>query len=313
MGRRKTALVAPYLLRRVLTLVPVWLCTTLAAFLFVHAIPGGPFDTGAVRTAETEQILKRHFHLDQPLFVQYGLFVKGVLHGDLGESLVQRGLTTTEVLRDRLPTSASLGFAAMLVALGIGFPVGILAAARHNKALDHLLMLFASLGYAIPNFVLSIVLILVVGLKLGWLPLGGWGDVRHAVLPALALGLPWAGLLARLTRTAMLEALSADHVQMARAKGLSERRVLLKHAVRNALLPVVTVVPVLVAELIVGSLVVESIFGISGVGQYFIQSVLGRDYSLMLGFIVFYASLIFAANLIVDLAYVWLDPRIRVA
>jgi len=300
-----------YLARRLLTLIPVWFCVTLTAFLFIHAIPGGPFDTGAVRPPETEKLLKEHFHLDQPLPVQYGLFVNGVFHGNLGESLVQRGLTTTDVLRDRLPTSMTLGFAALLVALGVGFPVGVIAALRRNRTLDHVLMFAASLGYAIPNFVLSIVLILFFGLKLGWLPLGGWGGVRHAVLPAVALGLPWAGLIARLTRAAMQEALTADHVRMARAKGLPRRRVIVKHVVRNAVLPVVTLAPVLVAELITGSLVVETIFGIPGIGQYFIQSVLGRDYSLMLGFIVFYATLIFLANLLVDLAYVLLDPRIR--
>jgi oligopeptide transport system permease protein len=297
--------------KRLLTLVPIWLCVTLTAFLFVHAIPGGPFDTGAVRPPATQKLLEQHFDLDKPLVTQYLLFIKGVLHGDLGVSLVQRDLTTTEVLRGRLPTSATLGFAALLVALGIGLPAGILASVRHNTTVDHVLVLGASLGYAIPNFVLSIVLILVVGLKLGWLPLGGWGGISHVILPAIALGLPWAGLIARLTRAAMLEALQADHVRMARAKGLSRRRVVVKHAMRNAMLPVVTVVPVLVAEVIVGSLVVESIFGIPGVGQYFIQSVLGRDYSLMLGFIVFYATMIFAANLLVDLAYLMLDPRIR--
>jgi oligopeptide transport system permease protein len=304
--------VATYLAKRLLTLIPVWLCVTLVAFLFVHSIPGGPFDTGAVRPVATQKMLEHHFHLDQPLPAQYLLFIKGVLHGDLGQSMIERGLSTTDVLRGRLPTSATLGLAALLVALGVGLPAGILAAVRHNKTLDHVLVLTASLGYAIPNFVLSIVLILVVGLRLHLLPLGGWGGIRHVILPAVALGLPWAGLIARLTRAAMIEALHADHVRMARAKGLSRRTVVVKHAVRNALLPVVTVVPVLVAELIVGSLVVESIFGIPGVGQYFIQSVLGRDYSLMLGFIVFYATMIFVANLLVDLAYLVLDPRIRV-
>lgn len=284
----------------------------MVAFLLVHAIPGGPFDTGLARPPEATRLLEDTYHLNEPLAVQYTLYLSGLVKGDLGESLVNPGVTATEVIADRLPTSAALGLAALSVAFFIGVPVGILAAVRHRRKLDYVVMVGASLGYAIPNFVLSLVLILLFGLWLGWLPLGGWGGIQHAILPAIALGLPWAGLIARLMRATMLENLDSDHVLIASAKGLTRSQVVRRHAVRNSWIPVVTVAPLLIAELITGSIVVESVFGIPGMGQYVVQSVTGRDYLMMLGFVVFYATLIVVANLLADIFYGWLDPRIRV-
>lgn len=303
---------ALYVFRRLLVLVPVWLGVTLMAFLFIHAIPGGPFDTGAIRSPQTEANLRHVYHLDRSLPEQYLLYIRGVLSGDLGESMVRRGLTVSGVIKDRFPTSAELGGAGLLVALGIGLPAGLLAAVHRNRWLDHVLMLGATIGYAIPNFVLSILFILFFGLHLRWLPLGGWGSVSDAVLPGFALGLPWAGLVARLTRAAMLETLRADYVRTAVAKGVGPIGVVFRHALRNAAIPLTTVVALLVAELITGSLVVESIFGIPGIGHYMVDSILGSDYTMTLGFIVFYATMIFTANLLVDISYGWLDPRIRV-
>ena len=302
---------ALYLTRRLLTLIPAWIGVTLLAFMFVHSIPGGPFDTGAVRPPATRAILESHYHLDRSLPVQYVLYMKNVVTGDLGESIVQPGLRVSTVLTQRFPTSAELGGAALLVALGIGVPAGLLAATKRNQLLDRVVMVGATIGYAIPNFILSILFILVVGLDLRLLPLGGWGRPSQVVLPALALGLPWASFVARLTRGTVIGTLEQDYIRTARAKGAGPARVLVQHAFRNALMPITTVTALLIAELITGSLVIESIFSIPGMGQYLTNSVLGSDYTMTLGLIIFYATLLFAANVVVDLMYVWLDPRIR--
>jgi ABC-type dipeptide/oligopeptide/nickel transport system permease component len=300
-----------YIVHRLLTLIPTWIGVTLMAFLFIHAVPGGPFDTGAPRSETTTEILNEKYHLDQPLPTQYFLYMKGVVRGDLGESMVQPGLSVSDVIRERFPTSALLGFAALTVALSVGVSAGVIAAVRRHGLTDRLVMLGATVGYAIPNFVLSILLLLLFALKLGLFPVGGWGSPSQIVLPALALGLPWASLVARLTRTSLIEALHSDYVRTAHAKGASTLRVVLGHASQNAALPLVTVVALLAAELITGSLIVESIFGIPGMGYYLAQSVLGSDYTLTLGLIVFYATLVFFANLAVDVSYAVLDPRIR--
>lgn len=300
-----------YILRRLLALIPIWLGVSFIAFLLVHAIPGGPFDTGAIRSHQATENLRQLYHLDKPLLEQYVLYIWNVLHGDLGQSMVNRGLTVTEVIGGRLPTSAELGLAALVVSLGVGIPAGILASARRNRLLDHATMLTATVGYAIPNFVFALLLILIFGLWLHLLPLGGWGSLSQVLLPALALGLPWAGLVARMTRASMIEALNHDYVRTAHAKGVGPGRVLIRHAFRNALIPLSTLVALLAAEVITGSLIIENIFGIPGLGHYMVDSILGADYTMTLGFVVFYATMIFAANFLVDLSYGWIDPRIR--
>lgn len=302
---------APYLLRRLLSLVPVWIGVILVAFLLVHAIPGGPFDTGTLRSREATEFLRRFYHLDEPLWKQFGYYLWDVLHGDFGESMVRRGLYVSDVIAERFPTSLALGSAGLLVSLAVGLPAGLLGAVKQNRWPDHTVMIAATIGYAIPSFVLSLLLILVFGTWLGWLPLGGWGGVQRAVLPAIALGLPWAGLVARLTRASVLEVLRSDYVRTAIAKGAPPRRVLVRHALRNALIPLTAVIAVLAAELVTGSLVVEIIFGIPGIGRYMIESVLGADYTMTLGLTVFYATLIFVANFLADVSYALLDPRIR--
>ncbi len=300
-----------YIVKRLLALIPIWLGISFIAFLIVHAIPGGPFDTGAIRSRQATENLQHLFHLDKPLLEQYLLYIWQVLHGDLGQSMVRRGLTVTDVLRGRFPTSAELGLAALAVSVGVGVPAGIIAAERRNSWIDHAVMLTATVGYAIPNFVLALMLILVFGLWLQVLPLGGWGSPSQVILPALALGLPWAGLIARMTRASMIEVLNREYIRTAYAKGLSSRAVLFRHAFRNALIPLTTLIAILGAELITGSLIIENIFGIPGIGHYMVDSILGADYSMTLGFIIFYATMIFIANFLVDLSYGWIDPRIR--
>jgi ABC-type dipeptide/oligopeptide/nickel transport system permease component len=300
-----------YILRRLIALIPIWIGVSFIAFLIVHAIPGGPFDTGAIRSQQGTANLEHFYHLDKPLLEQYALYIWNVLHGDLGQSMVNRGLTVTAVLSGRLPTSAELGAAALAVALGVGIPAGIVAAARRNRWLDHAMMLSATVGYAVPNFVFALLLILVFGLSLHLLPLGGWGHLSEVPLPALALGLPWAGLVARMTRASMLDVIHQDYIRTAHAKGAGPLRVLVRHAFRNALIPLSTLIAILAAEVITGSLIIENIFGIPGIGHYMVDSILGADYSMTLGFVVFYATLIFIANFLVDLSYGWIDPRIR--
>lgn len=301
-----------YVIRRLLALIPIWLGVSFIAFIAIHAIPGGPFDTGAIRSQQATANLLHLYHLDKPLYEQYVLYIGGVLHGDLGQSMVTRGLTVTEVIRGRLPTSMELGLAALVVSLGVGIPAGIVAAAKRNGWVDHVMMLTATIGYAIPNFVLALMLILVFGLWLGWLPLGGWGSPSEVVLPALALGLPWAGLVSRITRASMIDVLNHDYIRTAYAKGATSRAVLIRHAFRNALIPLTTLIPLLAAELITGSLIIENIFGIPGIGHYMVDSILNADYTMTLGFIIFYATVIFIANFVVDLTYGWVDPRVRV-
>ena len=302
---------ATFLLRRLLTLLPVWFGITLVAFLLVHAIPGGPFDTGTLRSPQATAFLERFYHLDEPLAKQYALYMWNVLQGDFGESMVRRGLYVSDVLTERFPTSLLLGACGLTVSLAVGIPAGVLGAVKQNAWPDHTVMIAATAGYAIPSFVLSLLLILVFGSWLGWLPLGGWGTPQHVVLPALALGLPWAGLVARLTRASLLEVLRQDYIRSAVAKGAGTRRVLVRHALRNAFIPLTAVIAVLAAELVTGSLIVELIFGIPGIGRYMIDSVLGADYTMTLGLTVFYATLIFFANLAADVCYALLDPRIR--
>jgi oligopeptide transport system permease protein len=300
-----------YTIRRALTLIPIWIGVSFLAFILVHSIPGGPFDTGAIRSQQATQNLLHLYHLDKPLLEQYVLYIWQVLHGDLGQSMVKRGLSVTDVIEGRFPTSAELGAAGLLVALGVGVPAGAIAAARQNRWVDHVVMLSATCGYAVPNFVFALVLILVFGLWLRLLPLGGWGSFGEVPLPALALGLPWAGLVARMTRASMLDELRRDYVRTAHAKGLTPAAVLRRHAFRNALIPLATVVPLLAAEMITGSLIIENIFGIPGIGHYMVDSILGADYSMTLGFVIFYATTIFIANFLVDVSYGWIDPRIR--
>ena len=300
-----------YLGRRLVTLIPVWLGIVLLTFLLMHAVPGGPFDTGVIRSPAATQVLIHFYHLDEPIWRQYVSYVGNALQGHLGGSIVQPGLSVGSVISSRFPTSALLGSAGLLVAIAVGIPAGVAAAAHRDSWIDRLLLVSASIGYAIPNFVLSILLILIFGVALGWFPLGGWGNFSELVLPALALGLPWAGLIARMTRATMLEALRQDYVRAAVSKGAGQLRVLIVHALRNALIPLSTIFAVLAAELITGSLVVEQIFSVPGLGHYMVQSVLGSDYTMTLGLTTFYATVVFLANLMADLSYAWLDPRIR--
>ena len=302
-----------FTIKRLLGSIPTMLLITTVAFFLMRAAPGGPFDKERVVQPEIEAALKHEYHLDEPISLQFFHYVWNLLHGDFGPSFQYRDFTVTELIRGGFPTSLLLGSLAMLFAFVIGSGVGIICAMRQNSRLDYTVMGISMTGIMIPNFVIAPLLTLVFGLMLHWLPVGGWGDgdVSHIVLPVIALALYPLSSIARLMRGSMIEILRTNYLRTARAKGLPERITLLRHALKPALLPVISYLGPAVINTITGSVVVEQIFGIPGIGRYFVQAALNRDYTLVMGVTIFYGVLIIFANLAVDLLYGVLDPRIR--
>jgi len=302
-----------YAIRRLAGALPTLLVIVTAAFFLMRLAPGGPFDDEQTLAPEIAANLEAAYGLDQPILVQYRNYLGGLLRGDLGPSFRYKDFEVSELIARGLPITAGLGAAALLVAVFAGVPLGMLAGRRRNRASDHVVMGVALAGIAVPNFVVAPLLALVFGVLLGWLPVSGWesGNLRYAILPVITLALPLIAYIARLTRGSLLEVLQSPHIRTARAKGLSESRILWRHAFKPTILPVVSFLGPAAAALLTGSLVVEQIFGLPGVGRYFVQGAVNRDYTLVLGMVVFYAVLIVLLNLLVDLAYGWLDPRIR--
>ncbi|TMD31257.1 MAG: ABC transporter permease [Chloroflexi bacterium] len=286
-------------------------------FIGVHQLPGNAFASEHRATAGTEAALLHHYHLDLPWPQQYVLWLEGLAHGDLGESLVNLGTQITPLLLREVKVSVTLGLAAVLVTIGVGMSLGVLAAIRQNTWVDYTASTAAVIGYSVPSFVWAFLLILLtVSGFYAWTGGAiyediGWGKIEQIPVPALALGLPYAAIVARLTRASMLEVIRQDYVRTAWAKGLSARVVILRHALRNALIPVATILGPLVTGIITGSVVIEYLFGIPGLGQEFVTSILSRDYNIVIGVFTFYAALVGLANLTVDLLYPLLDPRIR--
>jgi oligopeptide transport system permease protein len=287
-------------------------------FLGIHRLPGDALMSERLRGSAYLALL-HHYGLDQPLYVQYWNYITGVLHGNLGESLVNRGLEITPLVLRELGVSAEVGGLALVVTIGLGLILGVFAAMRQNTWLDYVLTTTSVVGYSMPNFVIAAFLILVFGVWLQnvtggtfFYQLGGWkGDFGQLWLPAFALGFPFASIVARLTRASMLEVIRQDYIRTARAKGLRERVIIIRHALRNALIPVITILAPLVIGIITGSVVIENFFGIPGLGKEFAQSILNRDYAIVIGVFTMYAAMVGLANLLVDLAYVVIDPRIR--
>jgi oligopeptide transport system permease protein len=303
--------VLAYAVKRVLGAVPTLLVIVIISFFMIRLAPGGPFDRERPVPAEIAANLDRVYHLDEPLVVQFGRYLLNVMQGDFGPSFKYRDFTVTELIWSGFPVSLRLGVAAMLLALIIGTAAGAVAALRQNSRTDHAVMATAMTGITVPNFVMAPVLTLLFGVYLRWLPVGGWGGFEHGVLPVIALCLPQVAYIARLMRASMIEVLRANYIRTARAKGLPERLTLFRHAARAALLPVVSYLGPAVAGIITGSVVIEQIFGIPGIGRYFVQGALNRDYTLVMGVVIFYGALIILLNLIVDLIYGWLDPKVR--
>jgi oligopeptide transport system permease protein len=302
-----------YAIRRLAGALPTLLVIVTAAFFLMRVAPGGPFDDEQALAPEVTANLEAAYGLDQPVLIQYRNYLGGLLRGDLGPSFRYKDYKVSELIAQGLPVTAGLGAAALVLAVVFGVVLGMLAARHRNRAADHLVMGSALAGIAIPNFVLAPLFALVFGVLLGWLPAGGWesGELSYAVLPVVTLALPFIAYIARLTRGSLLEALQSPHIRTARAKGLRESRILWRHAFKPAILPVVSFLGPATAALLTGSLVVEQVFGLPGVGRYFVQGAINRDYTLVMGMVVFYAVLIVLLNLLVDLVYGWLDPRIR--
>src|SRR4051794_31483256 len=301
-----------YALRRVLAVFPVLLAVYTLTFFLFQITPGGPWDRERPVPREVVENLNRKYGLDRPIWQQYVDYLAGVVtRFDFGPSYKRVSRTVTDIIGDFLPTSATLGIVAVGLAVAIGIPLGVLSALRPNSALDHLASFLAVVGYSIPSFIIGPLLIRICALWLGWLPTSGADTWRHYVLPAITLSLAPLALFARYTRSALLDVTHADYVRTARAKGLRESMIVIRHALRNALIPVATIGGVITAEIIVGSFYVETVFALPGLGRYFVTSVTDRDYPMLMGVTLLLAGIVALANLVVDLLYAVLDPRIR--
>ncbi|MCX6920460.1 MAG: ABC transporter permease [Verrucomicrobia bacterium] len=299
-----------YVFKRLIEMVPVMLIVVTATFFLAHAVPGGPFDKERPLPAEVKARLEEYYGLDRPIYVQWWNYVSRLAQGDLGPSLKYPGWTVNEVIGSRIPVSISLGLVALLLAILIGVPVGVLAAVRPNSWLDRVPMGFSLIGICVPSFVLGPLFALVFSLGLGWVPPCGWGSAIHFILPACTLGLITAAPLARLTRGSMMEVRSLDYVRTAYAKGVPPLRVWFVHALRNALLPVITYLGPAAAALVSGSFVVESLFDVPGLGRLFVSAIINRDVTLILGTTIIYAVALLVLNLLADLTNAALNPRI---
>lgn len=302
----------PYALRRIAAVVPTLFAIVTLSFFVIRLAPGGPFDAEQTLSPQVKTNLQAAYGLDRPLIGQYGLYLKGLASGDLGPSYKFRDFTVSELIGQGLPVSLVLGFAAIGTALLLGIPLGILAATRRNTTVDHGTIGLAVLGLALPSFVVGPLLALTFGLYLQWLPVAGWeGDLEHLILPVATLALPVIAYIARLTRGSLLEVLRAGYIRTARAKGMSGTRVILRHALKPALLPVVSYLGPATAAVLTGSLVVETVFGLPGAGRFLVDGAINRDYPLVMGMVIVYGAVTLLCNLAADLLYGWLDPRVR--
>ena len=293
-------------------LLTLWLLATLC-FVLLRAAPGGPFDTEKSAPPEVQAALAAQYRLDRPLPAQYLAWLGDVARGDLGPSFQYPDYTVNQLIAQALPVSLLNGGLALLLALLCGIPLGVWAALRAGSWLDRGLMLFAGLGLAMPKFVVAPLLVLLFAVTLHWLPAGGWGEWSNLVLPVIALALPNLAYCARLSRASMLDTLGADYLTAARARGLSETRLLFAHALKPGLMPVIAWLSPALINIVTGSAVVEQVFGIPGMGRYFVQGALNRDYTLVLGVVLVVGALIVAINILVDALRAWMDPRLREA
>jgi oligopeptide transport system permease protein len=302
-----------YFLTRLAGAIPTLFIIVTLAFFLIRAAPGGPFDQEQTLPPEIMVNLQRAYGLDQPVWVQYGHYLAAAAHGDFGPSFRYKDFSVTELIGQGFPVTLELGTIALALALLLGIPIGTVAALHHNSAADYAAMSLAVVGIAIPSFVVLPFLGLVFGIYRHWLPVAGWepGSLRYLVLPVAALALPPLSVIARLVRASMLELFNSHFIRTAVAKGLPLHTVILRHALRPALLPVASYLPPAVASIMTGSLVVESIAGLPGIGRYMVQGALNRDYTLVLGMVIIYSTLLIIMGLIVDLLYAWLDPRVR--
>ncbi|MGJ8530167.1 ABC transporter permease [Maritalea sp.] len=302
-----------YLAKRIgMMIITLFLIITLTFFL-MHAIPGGPFTSEKMLAPEIEAALNAKFGLNDPIWVQYLNYLKGIVTFDLGPSFKYPGVRVNDLIMDGLPVTAKTGFLALLCVAALGIPLGVLAALNQNKWQDTAVMLFATVGVAIPSYVVATVALYIFALKLNLVPTFGLDDWRGYILPVAALSGFWLSFIARLSRSSLLEVLGQDYMVTAKAKGLHPLTVLFKHGLRNALIPIVTVLGPVVANLLTGSFVIEQIFALPGIGRHFVLSISNRDYTTIMGITIFYAAFLMVMILIVDMLYMLLDPRIKLA
>ncbi len=300
-----------FIFRRLLQVIPVIFVIITATFFMVRLVPGGPFLAEKAIPPEVMRNLEAHYGLDQPLWKQYATYLGNIVRGDLGPSLKYSNRTVNEIIATKLPVSLILGGCSLAVALTLGLTLGVVAAVRRNTGLDYLASAIGMLGICVPTFVLGPLLVLFFAIRLGWVNASGWYSWQDGVLPSLTLGFVYAAYIMRLTRGGMLEVLNQDFIRTARAKGASELRVVFRHALRGGLLPVVSFLGPAIAGILTGSFVIETIFQIPGLGREFVNSAFNRDYTLVLGTVILYASMIVALNLVVDVVQVWLNPKLK--
>lgn len=300
-----------YIIKRILNaLVVLWVVITITFFL-MHAIPGGPFTAEKSLPPYVLHSIEERYKLNDPIYIQYGDYLTNLIQGDLGPSFKYPGRSVNDIIKDGFPVSFKLGMEAILLAIIIGIPSGVIAATHKDKWQDKFVNFFTTLGVAVPSFVVAALLIYVLSTKFHLLPAAMWNGWRYEIMPALALsGMPMS-FIARLTRSSMLDVLSQDYIKTAKAKGLSWSKVLVKHALPNSLIPVITYIGPMTAGILTGSFVIESIFAIPGLGQYFVTSIYNRDYTVILGVTIFYSVIVIVLNMLVDLIYPLLDPRIK--
>ncbi len=298
--------------RRLMTAIPTLLAVIILSFVLMRFAPGGPFDGERPLAPETKAALEVAYGLDKPLWQQIWIYVSRIAQGDFGPSLVYRDFTVTELIAQSLPVSLLIGGLALIVASSMGIFAGLLSAVRAGQWLDRMIMFIATVLTALPSFVTGPLLAMIFGLWLGWLPVSGQGDgVKWLVLPVIALALPVMGGVAKLARAGLSEIMGQDHIRAARARGISPMKIVFRHALRPALVPVASYLGPAAASLLTGAIVIETVFGLPGLGRYFVQGALNRDYPLVLGVVTLYAALIILFNLFADLIYGWLDPRMR--
>jgi oligopeptide transport system permease protein len=301
-----------HILLRLVGLLPTLLMLITLTFFLIRVAPGGPFDSEMDLPPDIEANLNAKYHLDEPLLQQYFRYLGQIAVLDFGPSIQYKDWTVSELIGQGIPVSLTIGLAAMVLAFFLGTTLGIAAALRRNTRVDYSLMGVAMLGISIPNFVIAPILILLLAVYAGWLPIGGWdGSIASMVLPVVTLALPVTAYISRLTRGSMIEVMHSNFIRAARAKGLPESVVIRRHALRPALLPVISYLGPATAGMISGSVIIERIFSIPGLGSYFVQGALNRDYTLVMGVVIFYGVLIIVLNFLVDMIYAWLNPRVR--
>ena len=302
-----------FLLRRLLSAIPTMLVIATLAFALLHLTPGGPFDSERTLVPQIQHAIEARYHLDEQVWRQYLRYLGDLAHGDLGPSFQYRDTSVNQIIAQGLPIDLAIGGCALGFALLVGGVVGLGAASRPGSLRDRLPMTLAMIGISVPGFVVAPLLILVFAMRLHWLPAGDWvaGSWRHLLLPSLALALPYTAFIARIVRASALDVMGSAYIRTARAKGLGDMAILLRHALRPTLMPLVSYLGPALASVLTGSIVIEQVFGLPGIGRFFISGALNRDYTLVMGLTLLYGALIIICNFAVDLCYAWLDPRVR--